>query len=237
MMGQTLQSAYDRVNNSMTDTRNHPYGQVKPTVDVYGFDDSSTCCVTLCENGAKTYSIVSICYQGRKPELKCHSGKLVKCMHVNAILDQDGFVSDISTKFLKELNVLPQWRSRYVPVSVSEKPIPFSCLPEEQKTNRHSWKKSSKDGFIHLVPPVDGLCTCGCSWSDSKMWDTVKIFSENDIFSAKVYFRPCSNELCQGMKEYDGGEDQLLNMGTYLISHSVFFKELHETIPYSRVKK
>lgn len=41
------------------------------------------------------------------------------------------------------------------------------------------------------------------------------------FFYLSVYYRPCSNTLCNERLEYDGGEVALLNMGKFMIPYDI----------------
>ncbi|KAH3872601.1 hypothetical protein DPMN_035820, partial [Dreissena polymorpha] len=96
-----------------------------------------------------------------------------------------------------------------------------------------------EDGSIHLIPDSDGHCVCGVDWLEETELECTRIISATDMLHAKgiffliekdqaIYIRNCSS--CDRFKDYGGIEDQLLNMGVYLISHDLLRKYLHQFI-------
>eukprot|EP00794_Sanderia_malayensis_P003058 gene3058-3521_t len=111
--------------------------------------------------------------------------------------------------------------------------IPFNNVKakEIRNTELQLLSKSYGKDKISLKPIVPGdiNCTgCGSEWSrDDPLlsnWiykENVKLYMDNGIFEADVYQIKCSNINCRWVLQYDGLDDGLLNMGSYLVSHRV----------------
>lgn len=237
-IGMSLEMEFEKRQESMKkQLHEHSYDKHSAKTDLYTVGGNShAVCVRIEKfNEKPTYSIVKIDFRGKKPILKC--SKCTKksdvntiCEHTDAILSEGNGVSDISSEIKNLLTMKPKWRSRYVPTAISKKRIPFTVLPEEQKKNRSHFIKEqhSKDGVIHLFPGTNGSCSCGSEWSDAEFLEDVPVFIETDVLSARVYVQKCGS--CENIKDYDGVEDQVLNMGSYMISHQILRRYLRQFV-------
>ncbi|VDI53402.1 Hypothetical predicted protein [Mytilus galloprovincialis] len=212
----------------------HTYDKQRTNIEVFGLENnSSILCVRWQDANDTTYNIVRVQYSGLTPQLACqscpHSSET--CKHIKGILNTEES-SDIPVNVKEALNQEMKWRSRYVPQSISQLKIPFDCPSEEQKRNRHTQVPNTIEDFIlKLVPPIDGSCDCGSGWGIASEEADMKLYTTNDVIQVKTYYRQCLNSgECQNVKEYDGCEDQLLNMGTYLVSHKVLRNYLKQYV-------
>ncbi|XP_063427966.1 uncharacterized protein LOC134711349 isoform X2 [Mytilus trossulus] len=227
------EAAYVKGKQTENET-DHTYDKQRANIEVFGLENnSSILCVRWQDANDTTYNIVRVEYSGLTPQLACqscpHSSET--CKHIKGILNTEE-TSDIPVNVKEALNQEMKWRSRYVPQSISQLKIPFDCPSEEQKRNRHTQVPNTIEDFIlKLVPPIDGSCDCGSGWGIASEEADMKLYTTNDVIQVKTYYRKCLNTgECQNVKEYDGCEDQLLNMGTYLVSHKVLRNYLKQYV-------
>ncbi|XP_041950489.1 uncharacterized protein LOC121711194 [Alosa sapidissima] len=103
-------------------------------------------------------------------------------------------------------------------LAVSSKPIPFD-LPIDKRihySRSFVMLERNLEGVILLQSNV-GRCDCGHSMSATPK--DVYIYSQSTVAKAILYQQAC--ESCGHQQHFDGGDEFLLNMGTYVVHHEV----------------
>eukprot|EP00794_Sanderia_malayensis_P012396 gene12396-13674_t len=101
--------------------------------------------------------------------------------------------------------------------------IPFNNVKAKEIRNMELQLLSKSFGkdkiFLKPIVPGDINCTgCGSEWSHDDPLLSNWIYKENvKLYMDNVYQIKCSNINCRWVLQYDGLDDGLLNMGSYLV--------------------
>ncbi|XP_038077318.1 uncharacterized protein LOC119745165 [Patiria miniata] len=180
----------------------------------------------------QSFAVIDIVGNG----LKCLTCRRGDCQHISKIKDILEQVTDLPV-FLLEMSALLESTSLKRKAGAgsvaSWKRIPFqleSIHLQDMVAKPVMQRGCTVNGNLHLIPTPGGMCACcHASWSnDIYLKGEYPVFTLQSIHRASVFFRKCSNEMCDSELQYDGLSDCLFNMTTYLIDHSVLRQYMYQ---------
>ena len=99
---------------------------------------------------------------------------------------------------------------------ISSNPIKFML----GKADGH-YAPSNPGEIVNLTPDQYGTCYCGSEWSDASLRKKSSLYSSTVVEEVHVYYRKCSDHTCNGIKEFDGNAEGVLNTSKFLINHEI----------------
>ena len=118
------------------------------------------------------------------------------------------------------MNQEEQWRTIRNPTAFSKEKVSFISQPAGKTTH-------SLQSVNALCPDAAGVCECGSPWSPDNPIESgciqgnSQIVYEHMIVPVTVYYRTCAATPCLRKKHYDGSDLAVVNMGKYMVSHSI----------------
>ncbi|XP_065055209.1 uncharacterized protein LOC135683786 [Rhopilema esculentum] len=155
------------------------------------------------------------------------------CGHIRILksLESSIFLPENASRLLKSLEDEYPTEEANNGKALSYQAIPFCYSPLNSLAGKEIMIMQRSQDKLILKPtlPTGIRCkSCGSYWSTEdpvkENWlfqSDVPVFMDIGIVSAEVYRVHCTNVACLWNFQYDGLEDGLLNMGTYMVSHKL----------------